>query len=446
MELDGLNKEQTVSIEPKTGGDTTRLIDKPDLRVYSRRRPLEVEENSPIPQQNQSAEPSKDHGTSHPPTISPSLNNLSPLPIVDPSLQTNDLDVPIALRKGTRTCTQHPIQNFISYSKLSPSFLAFTTKLSEEEIPNSIHEALAIPRWKDAVLEEMNALKKNQTWDLVSLPKDKHPVGCRWVFTIKFNSDGSIERYKARLVARGFTQTYGIDYQETFAPVAKLNTIRVLLSLASNLDWPLYQLDVKNAFLNGDLEEEVYMEIPPGFNNEHDAGKVCKLKKALYGLKQSPRAWFDRFNRFVKSLGYVQAQSDHTLFFKHSLNKVSVLIVYVDDIIVTGDDVCELSKLKKLLAAEFEVKDLGNLRYFLGMEVARTRNGIAVTQRKYIMDLLKETGLLGCKPVSTPIDPNVKLGNVKGSKPVDKGRYQRLVGKLIYLSHSLFLFHKYDQN
>ena len=419
--------------EPRTGGDTTRLIDKPDLRVYSRRRPLEREENPPILQQNQSSDLREDQGNSP----SPSLN-ISPdtSPIVEPTSQTNDLDIPIALRKGTRTCTKYPIQKFVSYSKLSPSFLAFTKKLSEEEIPNSIHEALSVPRWKNAVLEEMRALRKNQTWEIVSLPKGKEPVGCRWVFTIKYNSDGSIERYKARLVARGFTQTYGIDYQETFAPVAKSNTIRVLLSLASNLDWPLYQLDVKNAFLNGDLKEEVYMEIPPGFNEEYEAGKICKLKKALYGLKQSPRAWFDRFNRFVKSLGYTQAQSDHTLFVKHSHNKVCILIVYVDDIIITGDDAVEISQLKKVLATEFEIKDLGSLRYFLGMEIARTRNGIAVIQRKYVLDLLKETGLLGCKPVSTPIDPNIKLGNVKESKPVDKGRYQRLVGKLIYLSHT----------
>ena len=128
-------------------------------------------------------------------------------------------------------------------------------------------------------------------------------MGCKWVFTIKYNVDGSVERYKARLVAKGFTQTYGIDYLETFAPVAKLNTIRVLLSLAANLDWPLQQLDVKNAFLNGDLEEEVYMDSPPGFESQLNQ-KICKLQKSLYGLKQSPRAWFERFAQFIKKLGY----------------------------------------------------------------------------------------------------------------------------------------------
>ena len=175
----------------------------------------------------------------------------------------------------------------------------------------------------------------------MSLHNNKEAVGFRWIFTIKYNSDRTIEKYKVRLVAKGFTQTYGIDYQETFAPVAKLNTIRVLFSLVANLDWPLSQMDVKNTFLNGKLEEKVYMEVPLGFKDERASGKVCKLKKALYGLKQSPRAWFDRFTRFVKSLGYTQAQSDHTLFFKHSSNKVAILIVYVDDIIITGNDSVE---------------------------------------------------------------------------------------------------------
>ena len=182
-------------------------------------------------------------------------------------------------------------------------------------------------------MEEMNALKKSVTWVIEDLPRGKKTVGCKWVFTVKCKADGSIERYKARLVAKGFTQTYGIDYQETFAPVAKINSIRVLLSLAVNYNWPLYQLDVKNAFLNGDLEEEVFMSLPPGFEKCFGQDKVYKLKKSLYGLKQSPRAWFERFGRAVKNHGYHQSQADHTMFYKHSEGgKLVILIVYVDDI------------------------------------------------------------------------------------------------------------------
>ena len=180
-------------------------------------------------------------------------------------------------------------------------------------VPRNIQEALDEPSWKLAVFEEMNALKKNGTWEVVDLPREKKVVGCKWVFTIKSKADGSVERYKTRLVAKGFTQTYGINYQETFAPVAKINSIRVLLSLVVNSNWPLYQLDVKNAFLNGDLEEEVFMSPPPSFEESFGVGKVCKLKKSLYGLKQSPRAWFECFGKVIKHYGYTQSQPDHDI-------------------------------------------------------------------------------------------------------------------------------------
>ena len=152
--------------------------------------------------------------------------------------------------------------------------------------------------------EEMRVLTQNQTWEVVDLLKGKKLVGCKSVYTLKCKSDGSLDRYKAHLVARGYTQTYGLDYQETFAPVAKMNTIRILISLAVNLDWPLYQYDIKNAFLHGNLKEEIYMKYPPGYDGIKNEGKVCKLQKALYRLKQSPRAWFGRFSQAMKSLDY----------------------------------------------------------------------------------------------------------------------------------------------
>ena len=213
-----------------------------------------------------------------------------------------------------------------------------------------------------------------------------------------------------------------------------MNTIRVLLSLAANLDWELHQLDIKNAFLNGDLEEEVYMSQPPGF--EIGKNQVCKLQKSLYGLKQSPRAWFNRFSGEVTNHGYKQSQADHTMFIKHKgMEKLTILIVYVDDIIVTGNDTEEIKRLEGLLAKNFEVKDLGKLRYFLGMEIARSRQGISVSQRKYTLDLLEETGMLGCKASSTPVELGNKDRIFKG-EPVDRTKYQQLVGKLIYLSHT----------
>lgn len=188
-------------------------------------------------------------------------------------------------------------------------------------------------------------------------------VGCRWIFIVKLKPDGSIDRYKARLVAKRYTQKYGIDSQETFAPVAKINTIRILMALAAQLNWPLRQYDVKNAFWNGDLEEEVYMDPPPGIQcKPSDVEKVCKLRKALYGLKQSPKAWFGRFTNLMRRSGYKQSNSDHTLFIKRR-----------------HKGVIEMESLQKRLASEFEMKDLGQLRYFLGMEVAYSDLGISLS-------------------------------------------------------------------
>ncbi|CAJ2640890.1 unnamed protein product [Trifolium pratense] len=351
-----------------------------------------------------------------------------------------DLHLPIAHRKNTRTCTNkplYPLSNYLCFEQLSTTHKAFLTTLNTTTIPTSLSEALSDRKWKQAMDLEMEALDKNNTWELVSLPNGKKPVGCKWVYTVKYKADGSIERYKARLVAKGFTQTYGIDYSETFAPVAKMNTVRVILSLAANYNWNLQQFDVKNAFLHGELEEEIYMDVPPGYREDIAANTVCKLKKALYGLKQSPRAWFGRFTKVMVGLGFKQSQGDHTLFVKHSKSGgVTVLLVYVDDIIVTGDNEEEQQMLSQHLANEFEIKTLGKLKYFLGIEVAHSKKGIFISQQKYITDLLQETGKTACKPACTPIDPNIKLGNAEEDVAVNKERYQRLVGKLIYLSHT----------
>ncbi|RVW64339.1 Retrovirus-related Pol polyprotein from transposon RE1 [Vitis vinifera] len=404
-----------------------------ELQVYSRRqknpKPVDLHpELPPVPCQT-------DDPKSNPTGVI--QGNIDSPVITDDIDSMDDLNRPVAHRKGVRSCTQHPISKFVSYEKLSPNLRALITNLESIALPNCIQEALQHPEWRKAVNEEIQALQKNDTWKIMKLPQGKRPVGCKWVFNVKYKADGRIDRYKARLVAKGFTQTYGIDFQETFAPVAKLNTIRVLLSLAANLDWNLHQLDVKNAFLNGDLEEEVYMEIPSGLKLSSSNDLVCKLQKSLYGLKQSPRAWFERFTKVIKGEEFSQGQSDHTLFIKRSPGgKITVLIVYVDDIIVTGNDEEEISRLKTVLSKEFEIKDLGTLRYFLGMEVARSSKGIFVSQRKYTLDLLKETGMLGCKPSNTPMDPFNKIGSKEDMVAVDKGRYQRLVGRLIYLSHT----------
>jgi len=222
---------------------------------------------------------------------------------------TDDSNIPIALRKGVRSCTSHPISRFVSYRGLSSSYHALVPAINSVQVPNSIEEALKDSGWRRVVNEEISVLDKNNTWEISELPPRKKLIGCKWVFSIKHKADESIERLKAHLVEKGFTQSYRINYQEIFAQVAKLNIIRALLSMTANQDCPLHQLDIKNAFLNGDLEEKVYIEIPLGLETSSNYNKVCKLKKSLYELKQSPQTWFARFTKTIIQYGYSQCQA-----------------------------------------------------------------------------------------------------------------------------------------
>jgi reverse transcriptase-like protein len=226
--------------------------------------------------------------------------------------------------------------------------------------------------------DEILALKKNNMWERCTLLEGKKTVGCKWVLTIKYHADGNVERYKAQLVAKGYTQTYGIDYSKTFSPVAKIDTIRVLFSIAANKDWPLYQFDVKKAFIHGEIEEEVYMHAPSRFSNEFAQGEGCRLRRALYVLKQSPRAWFGRFTTAMKKFCYKESNSDHTLFLKKVNDEMTYLIIYVDDMVITGDNEEEIKDLKEKHFKEFEIKDLKNLKYFLSIEVFRSKKGIFI--------------------------------------------------------------------
>lgn len=443
-ELNWLNFEwlEYQNNTPIIDNDSTETSSGPDISLESK-GPSDIEA---IPLGEAPESPHLLVPTDPPPENIPEVSNFttsSPVNTIDTSARYN---LPFRHNRGKppnryspdieERGSRYPIANYVSTKHLPDPLKTFAHELSTCHIPTTVQEALADPKWTQAIKEEMGALLKNQTWTLVPLPKGKKTVGCKWVFSIKHKVDGSVERYKARLVAKGYTQTYGVDYQDTFSPVAKLNTVRVLLSLAANLDWPLHQFDVKNAFLHGDLEEEVYMDTPPGYMASSKAKVVCKLQRALYGLKQSPRAWFGRFSLAMKKYGFRQSNSDHTLFLKHQQGKVTALIIYVDDMIITGDDMEEITKLEKQLATEFEMKNLGGLKYFLGIEVARSKRGIFLSQKKYILDLLTEVGMLDCKPADTPIIQNHKLGEYTSQVLTDKGRYQRLVGKLIYLSHT----------
>lgn len=340
---------------------------------------------------------------------------------------------PAKFRDYIAAAVRYPPEKFLSYQNLSTSHLAYLTAISSVHEPKNFHEANSQPMWRKSMDDELKALEETNTWNIVHLPPGKHVVGCRWVYRFKFNPDGSIERPKSRVVAQGFTQHFGVDYKETFAPVAKMSTVKVLLSVAANHGWSLSQMDVKNAFLHGELEEEVYMKIPPGHPLCGDPSRVCKLNKSIYGLKQSPRAWHAKLSSTLEDLGFTRSSADSSLYVQTGQTEKLMVLIYVDDLIITGSNADSIAALKKKLQGKFPVKDLGPLKYFLGIEVATSRKGLFLNQRKYTIDLLRDSNMLNSKPANTPFDSKLQLDKL--GDPLDSPNYyQKLVGKLIYLT------------
>jgi len=267
----------------------------------------------------------------------------------------------------------------------------------------------------------------------VSCPPTVKPIGSKWVFSIKLRFDGSLDHYKARLVAPGNRQEYGIDYEETFAFVAKMTTIRTILAIAASQSWPLHQMDVKNAFLHGDLKEEIYMKLPSGMLPS-SFSDVCKLRHSLYGLKQAPQAWFEKFRTTLLKFSFTQSQYDYSFFFHKSTTSIVLLLVYVDDLIIIGTDHELITKLQTELHATFRMKDLGQLTYFLGLEVHHQSNVIFLNQQKHIQDLIKLASSATTTLVDTPMEVNVKYRKDEGDLLPDPTLYRCLVGSLIYLT------------
>ena len=288
--------------------------------------------------------------------------------------------------------------------------------------------------WREAVYEELKALADNKTWELVSRPTNKNIVKCKWVFKRKVGADGEIQRYKARLVAKGFSQKFGEDYFETFAPVVRISTVRLLFGLAAELDLEIDHIDITTAFLNGDLQEDIYMEQPPGFIEPGNESKVCKLQKALYGLKQSARSWNNKIDTFLINAGFKRCTYDNCVYTKNNHRKILIIALHVDDFYIFFNDQKMSDDLKIEINRNFKMKDLGKIKECLGMRVIRDqKNGkISLDQKHYTETILKKFGMFDTKPVSTPMETNVKL--VKASKNEDIYPYQELIGALMYLS------------
>ena len=324
--------------------------------------------------------------------------------------------------------------NLVSYVTFPDEFQAFLSQVCTITEPVSYTQAAKHPLWLEAMKKELEALDRNYTWELVELPKGKKAIGCKWVFKVKLKSTGALERCKARLVAKGYNQKYGIYYEETFSPVVKMSTIRCLLAVAASRKWPLFQLDVNNAFLHGDLKEEVYMQMPEGVDNP--TNKVCRLVKSIYGLKQASRQWHEKLLTALETQGFIQSKHDYSLFINKQNGHINIAAVYVDDIILTGTDVDTLKALKAYLHQEFSIKDLGRLNYFLGMEVGYTTDGIILSQKKFTRELIESCGFDTTKRAITPLPMTVKLSNTEGEFYSDTEKYRSLVGKLNFLTHT----------
>ena len=311
--------------------------------------------------------------------------------------------------------------------------------------PRNISEAWSNEyntQWKKATDSEFSALIENGTWELVPPPEDKNIVGSRWVFKVKRKADGSVEKFKARLVAQGYSQTEGIDYNEVFSPVVRNTSIRSLLALANILDWEIHQMDVTTAFLQGDLTDEIYMKQPEGYRSRENPDYVCKLKKSLYGLKQSARCWNSTLDSFLKSSGYKQVGADSCLYMKSvklqndKINFV-ILSIHVDDILWFSNDVIMLEEEKVAIGNKFKVEDLGEVSHILGMLIKRDRDSrtLTISQSKYLEGVLKRFNMEECKPVSTPLEPGKQFHELSDNeRPANIHEYQKIIGCLTYVT------------
>jgi len=302
--------------------------------------------------------------------------------------------------------------------------------------PKSNEEAIKDENWVAAMHEELKQFTRNDVWFLVPRSDEMNIIGSKWVFRNKLDESGVITRNKARLVAKRYNQEEGIDYGETFAPVARLEAVRLLLAFSCMSGFKLFQMDVKSAFLNGIINEEVYVEQPSGFEDHQHRNHVYKLKKALYGLKQAPRQWYERLSSFLLSNGYERGMIEKTLFIKKSNSDIILVQIYVDDIIfgATKDSLCE--EFVAAMQGEFEMSMLGELSFFLGLQVKQTKDGIFLCQSKYCKEILNKFEMESGKEASTPMSSNCYMDADAAGKAVDQTKYRGLLGSLLYLTAS----------
>ncbi|KAJ9567318.1 hypothetical protein OSB04_003284 [Centaurea solstitialis] len=360
--------------------------------------------------------------------------------IIDENDSQNNLDDIAILPAQLKWTRAHPLYNVIGdvndgvkTRSASANYCLHKSFLSKIE-PKNVSQALDDSDWLLAMQEELLQFKRNKVYRLVPRPQDKSIIKTKWIFRNKKDESGVIVRNKARLVAKGYSQQEGIDYDETFAPVARIEAIRIFLAYAAHKNIKVFQMDVKSAFLNGVLHEEVYIEQPEGFVDPDFPDHVCILDKALYGLKQAPRAWYETLTNHLLSKGFKRGTIDTTLFLKKEGDDLLLVQIYVDDIIFgsTNPELC--TKFSKIMETEFEMSMMGELNFFLGIQVKQNPDGIFINQSKYIKDMLKKFNMTDCSPIKTPMPTGNLLGPDLAGKPVDQKIYRSMIGSLLYLT------------
>jgi hypothetical protein len=304
------------------------------------------------------------------------------------------------------------------------------------EEPDTFAEAHEEQAWRDAMAEENKSIEDNNTWRLVTLPPGHRPIGLKWVYKVKKGPEGEIVKHKARLIAKGYVQQPGRDFDEVFTLVARIESVCMLLALAAEEGWSVHHMDVKSAFLNGELQEEVYVTQSPGFVVRGQEGKVLRLDKALYDLRQAPRAWNTKLDTMLQQLGFKHNDCEHAMYARGKGSARLLVSVYVDDLIITGNDVDEIVKFKLQMQASFKMSDLGLLSFYLGIEVQQGSSGISLSQTTYAWRILDKAGMANCNDCTTPMEPRCKMSKQSATPPTPATEFQSLIESLQYLVHT----------
>jgi hypothetical protein len=402
------------------GGDEPPVLKSPAPAAGGAESPAPAPASTP-PAAPQVATPS-------PTPVAPSPVHVTPLSKDKKHLDTFYNDEPLQY---------HTINNILSNTlvpgvaqrELSPGSLLF---VSDGE-PGSDPEAEHDEAWRAAMKEEMDCVERNGTWELTNLPCGHHPIGLCWVYKLKKNEAGVVIKHKARLIARGYVQQHGIDFDEVFAPIVRMESVRLRLALAAHQGWLVHHMDVKSTFLNGVLEEEIYVMQPPGFTITGQQGKVLRLKKALYGLRQAPRTWNTCLDATLKGLGFEQSAHEHAVYGRGHGSARLLVDVYVDDLVITGSNTGEIDRFKHEMKQQFLMSDLGLLSFYLGIKVRQHDGGIKLCQSTYAKKILMMAGMLNCNPAAIPMETRLKLSRNSTADEVDSTAYRRLIGSLRYL-------------